>query len=317
MPTTRNPKHGSWGVWPRVRAKRHYAKIRTWAQLKEVKPLGFAGYKVGMTNCCIIDNAPNSMTKGQEISIPVTIVECPPLNAFSLVFYKKTYNGLKKIYQLFSKNPDKELKRKICLPKKHEEKQVADFDDIRLLVHTQPKIIGLKKKPDVFELAISGSSNEEKLKFANAVLGKEIKVSDVFQEGNQIDVHAVTKGKGYQGPVKRFGIGIRAHKSEKTKRGPGNVGAWTGNRSWTVSHAGQMGYHQRTQYNNWVIKISSDPKLVNRPGGRKHYGDVKSDFMIVKGSLQGPAKRILRLIHAVRHNEKIPVQAPAISFIRK
>ena len=49
-----------------------------------------------------------------------------------------------------------------------------------------------------------------------------------MKDGDQLDFHCVTKGKGYQGPVKRFGIQIRARKAEKTKRGPGSLGSWKG-----------------------------------------------------------------------------------------
>ncbi|RUA19603.1 MAG: 50S ribosomal protein L3, partial [Flavobacteriia bacterium] len=73
--------------------------------------------------------------------------------------------------------------------------------------------------------------------------------------------------KGFQGPVKRHGVSLRSHKSEKTIRGPGNLGAWTGNRSWTVAHAGQTGYHLRTEWNKWVLKIGDNPEEVNRKGG--------------------------------------------------
>ena len=42
----------------------------------------------------------------------------------------------------------------------------------------------------------------------------------VVKEGDYIDLRAITKGKGYQGPVKRFGIGLKSHKSEKGRRAP-------------------------------------------------------------------------------------------------
>lgn len=316
MPKARKPRCGSLGVWPRVRAKRSYSRIRSWAQLKDVKPLGFAGYKVGMTHCSVVDNRPNSLTKAQEITIPATIVECPPLRAFSIVFYKNTTYGLKKVGQVLSKNCEKELSRKISVPKKKAGSQPEVFDDLRILVHTQPKLIKLKKKPEVFEVGLGGSK-DEKLKYANDILGKDIKLSEVFAEGNQVDIHAITKGKGNQGPVKRFGVKIRARKSEKVKRGPANLGAWTGNRSWTVAHAGQTGYHQRTQYNKWILKIDDDPAFVNQKQGIKHYGNVKSDFIIFKGSVQGAQKRLIRFNHTVRPNRKIPTQAPNITFVNK
>ena len=83
-----------------------------------------------------------------------------------------------------------------------------------------------------------GGSIEEKFKFAKENLGKEILILDVFKQGDQIDVHSITKGKGFQGPVKRFGITIRTHKSEKAKRNPGSLGPWYGHAHfmWKVPH---------------------------------------------------------------------------------
>ncbi len=107
--------------WPRKRAKRSYARIRTHPTSLEVKPLGFAGYKVGMTHLIVVDNRPESLTFNQDIFVPTTIVECPPLKAFSLRFYKKTTSGLRLVGEVFSK-PDKELARKINLPKKASKK---------------------------------------------------------------------------------------------------------------------------------------------------------------------------------------------------
>ena len=79
MPTTRFPRSGSMQFWPRKRARRIYARIRSWVKSDDNKPLGFAGYKVGMTHCLFLDNKKTSMTKNQEVPVPVTVIECPPL----------------------------------------------------------------------------------------------------------------------------------------------------------------------------------------------------------------------------------------------
>ena len=77
MPTTRKPRKGSMQFWPRKRAKKQTARVRSWASSKEIKPLGFAGYKAGMTHAIVIDNRQKSLTKGEKISTPVTVIECP------------------------------------------------------------------------------------------------------------------------------------------------------------------------------------------------------------------------------------------------
>ncbi len=252
MPTTRNPRRGSMQYWHRQRARRTFARVRAFPATKEIKPLAFAGYKVGMTHTMITDNKATSMTKGEDIQMPVTIIECPPLKTASIIFYKKTKFGLKTSSAVVAQKLDKELERRISMPKKTnkniEDIRDEDYDDLRVLVYTQPKLTTIgKKKPELFEIALSGKK-EEKLEHAKKLLGNEISIKEVFNEGQLLDVHAVTKGKGFQGPVKRFGIMLRPHKSEKGVRRPGNYGSWTGPRTWRAPAPGQMGYHQRTRW---------------------------------------------------------------------
>ena len=95
MPNIRKPRSGSMQFWPRKRAKRVYARVRSWLSKKEPGMLGFAGYKVGMADIIITDNSKASLTKGHDIIWPVTIVECPPMKVASARFYKKTVHGKK------------------------------------------------------------------------------------------------------------------------------------------------------------------------------------------------------------------------------
>jgi len=98
----------------------------------------------------------------------------------------------------------------------------------------------------------------------------------------------------------------------KTHRGARKVaciGSWHPSRvSYTVPRAGQNGYHHRTQTNLKIYRIgkSTDPKnaftdFENTPksitpmGGFPHYGVLKTDFLILKGCLVGPKKRVLTL----------------------
>jgi large subunit ribosomal protein L3 len=318
MPNIRKPRKGSLQFWPRKRAKRQYARVRSWTRLKEAKLLGFAGYKAGMTHLMINDSRKNSLTRGEEIFCPATIIECPPLKTASIRFYKNTINGLKIVSEVFAEKIDKELGRKIIAPKKVRKKieEVGDYDMIRLLVYTQPKLAGMKKKPEIFEIGIGGNK-EEQLKYAKEKLGKEINVDEVFTAGQQVDIHAVTKGKGFQGAVKRFGISLTSHKSEKSRRTPGSLGPWVaqGHILWRVAYAGKMGYHQRTEYNKWLIKIGTKPEEINPKGGFVNYGIIKNPYILVKGSVIGPVKRLIRFNHAIRQNKKIPAEAPILSYL--
>jgi len=305
--------------WPRKKAKRIYARVHSYPASNEAKLLGFAGYKVGMIHSIIVDNKKTTLTKGTEISCPLTVIECPPLKIASIKFYKKTISGLKLVSEILAEKHDKELERKLNVPKKITKKveDIKDYDDIRLLVYTQPKLTGIgKKKPEVFEIHLGGKK-EDKLKYAQEKLGKEVKIDEIFKEGNQLDIHAITKGKGFQGPVKRFGISLRSHKSEKSIRNPGSLGGWKaqGHVMYRVAHAGQMGFHERTEKNKWILKISSDPSQVNPKSGFKNYGLVKSQYILVKGSIQGPKKRIIRFNNSFRPSRKLPSEPPRITVI--
>ena len=260
------PRKGSMQFWPRVRARREYPRVRSWPTSSENKLLGFSGYKVGMTHIMITDNKKTSPTKGRTLSIPVTIVECPPLKILGARFYREEDSCLHAAAQVMFK-ADAEIKRKLRLPKKPTSSfddykdKLSKYVDLRAIVYTMPKKTNIgKKKPEVFEIAIGGDM-EQKFEYIKNNLDKEISISEVFSEGAFIDVKAVTKGKGYQGPVKRFGVSLRAKKSEKTKRGPGSIcGGWKAqaHMMYRVAFAGQTGYHTRTEWNKQLLKIVDD-----------------------------------------------------------
>ena len=313
MPRTRQPRMGSMQFHPRARSRYNHARIRTWPTGKEAKLLGFAGYKVGMTHLLINDNRAASLTKGTDIFCPVTIVECPPIKAASIKFYKNTQDGTKAVSEIFSDSLDKELDRTI-LSRKKKGKEAADFDFVRLMCYTQPKLTGIgQKKPETFELAVGGNK-EQQLAFAKEKLGKEISVNDVFKEGQMLDIHSITRGKGFQGPVRRFGVSLRHHKSEKSRRNPGSLGAWRaqGHIMWRTAHAGKMGYHLRTEYNKWIVKIGNKSEEINAKGGFRHYGTVKNSYILVKGSLFGATKRLITLTETIR--QKKSLEAPQIAY---
>ncbi|MBI2137690.1 50S ribosomal protein L3 [Candidatus Woesearchaeota archaeon] len=322
MATTRSPRKGSLQYWPRKRAVRPFLRISHYPELAEVKLNGFAGYKVGMTHIFVADNRPNSMTKGKSVLLPATIIECPPLKVASVRFYRSSPYGSSVAREVFVSR-DKNLARRVLLPKKDAlvqldevAKELGSFSDLRLNVYTQPHLSSVGKvKPELFEIALGGKSVEEKFNYAKSIVGREIPVADVLREGQQVDVYAVSKGKGVQGPVKRFGVSLRSHKSEKGVRGPANVGSWTGNRSWTVAHAGRMGFHSRVERNKWLLKLGSKPDEINAKGGFVNYGVVRSSYILLRGSLPGHARRLVRLTPSRYPNHRLPVQAPSIDYV--
>ncbi len=304
--------------WPRKRTVNLPARIRSWVPESKVKPLGFIAFKAGMTHIQAVDNYPRSMTKGENIVIPTTILECPPMGIAGVCFYKNTSLGFTKVATVLAPNLPKELSRRLPLPKKATKKleEVTDFEDLRLLVYSNPKLTSVdSKNPQMLEVALGGSK-EEKISYVKEKLGKEILVTDIFENGLQVDVHGISKGKGVQGTVKRYGVPLRQHKAEKTKRGIATLGSWTPKRvEYTVPQSGKMGYHLRTELNKQIIKIDTKTQDVNPAGGLNRYGVVKNTYILLDGSVVGPKKRAVVLTLAARPSKKIHKDAPELVAI--
>lgn len=298
MGTIHKPKSGSQQYWPRKRAERILPNVN-WNAIKTPHNglMGFIGYKVGMTSAFVKDNTSDSMTKGKKIIIPSTIVECPGLKIFSVRFY----NNKKVVGDVIVSN-DKELKHVVKVPKQigKVENFKGEFDDVRVLVYSEVKKTNIKKTPDMIELAISGTK-EQKITFINDKIGKSISISEVFSEG-LVDVRGVTIGRGLQGPVKRFGISLKSHKSEKGVRRPGSLGPWHPARvTFVTVMAGQLGFFTRVLLNNMILKSAKISDLnINKSGGFLQYGNVKTEFLVISGSLPGPQKRPLLLTVPLR-----------------
>lgn len=297
MPTLKSPRKGSLQFWPRKRGSKFLPRVN-WDAIDSGKNLkGFICYKAGMVSVLVKDNTQNSMTAGKEIVVPATVLECPSMKIFSVRFYKND----KVMSEVLAEGLDKELKRRVKIPKKSSKKvdDVKDYDDVKLICYSVVKKAGIKKKPDMVEVGLNGSV-EEKMAFVKENLGKEISVGNVFGAGDVIDVRGLTRGKGFQGPVKRFGIKLRVHKSEKGVRKVGSIAPWHPARvTFRTPMAGQMGMHTRVVYNNKILEIGE-----GKFKGIKNYGDVKTNYVLVKGSVQGPAKRQLVLTSALRETKK-------------
>lgn len=312
MPKHNTPRRGSLQFWPRTRAKRILPSANWPALEKQEKAgiLGLIAYKVGMQSAIVKDNTEHSLTKGKKIVIPATILEVPAMKIFSIRFYKHN----QPIKEIIVSN-DKELKTKLKLPEKQikqediEKKinEVKDYDNLRIIVYSVVNQTNIKKSPDLIELGLSGH-RDDKLKVIKNFINKEISLSEIIEIFNNklVDVKGVTKGKGTQGPVKRFGIALRFHKSEKGLRKVGSIGPWHPARiMFTVPMAGQMGFFTRLSYNNKIITSGKiREKDINPKGGFKHFGEIKTDYLILQGSVQGPKKRQLLLTVPLRETKK-------------
>jgi large subunit ribosomal protein L3 len=179
---------------------------------------------------------------------------------------------------------------------------VDRIHQLRVIAATQPHKAGVSKKnADILEIAIGGGSIPDQLEYAKGLFGERKGISDIFKLGETIDIIGVTKGKGFQGPVKRWGVRILQRKSRKTKRGVASIGPWKPRRVMPgVPRAGQMGLHNRMERNKRILLMGSDFKRVTPAGGFKSYGNLQGDYVLLKGSVMGPAKRLITLRKASR-----------------
>uniref|UniRef100_A0A7C3IX70 Large ribosomal subunit protein uL3 n=1 Tax=Candidatus Methanomethylicus mesodigestus TaxID=1867258 RepID=A0A7C3IX70_9CREN len=316
------PRRGSLMYYPRVRARRITGRVRTWPTAEGTpKLLGFAGYKAGTTHVVMIDNRQKSPLFGREVLKEVTVLEVPPIFVYGIRAYAKTPKGLRTLGEVLSKELPKNASRAIVPPKDYDASKAsaaldaksAEIVEVRVLAMTQPDKAGFgKKTPDILEISVGG---EPKAAYdhAKSLLGKEIKIKDLFSEGQFVDATAITKGKGFAGAVKRFGVKIQPnwHKHRKGKRVVASISPSRPHMMFTIPRPGKMGFHQRTEYNKRILKIGDNPSEINFVGGLLHYGLLKNGYALIEGTLPGPAKRLIRIRAPVRL-KKAKIEAPKI-----
>lgn len=298
-----HPRRGSLQFNPRWRAGSEIAHISKWVEKKDAKVLGFCGYKVGLIHGLMAETNQKSPLKGQERQVALTVVEAPPLKVVGYRFYDGTAVG-----EVWANNLPKELGRTLKLPKKEKNVDIdalkAKAKKIVLIVSTQPYLAGFpKKRPEIMEYGLAGELDVQ-LKTGQEFLGKEIAAKDILKPGDYLDAFSITKGKGFQGPVKRHGVSLLPPKTKRSRRKPGNIGGWVPKHSfWGTPMPGKMGFYQRCEFNKRLLKIGE--KGFPNSAGWPHYGTVKSDYLLFKGSLGGPAKRLVRFRFAIRSPKHI------------
>ncbi len=263
-----------------------------------------------MTHAFIVDYRKRSTTAGQEVVIPVTIIETPPLHVVGARLYRSEPYGSRVVAEAWADETHKEAGRRFPSHPPSSLEALQEFgnaaaDEVRLVVHTEPWLVtGVgSKTPDVFELRVSGDGFEDRRKFAVSQLGKEISVEQVAKEGEFWDLIGNTKGKGFQGHTKRWGVKLQPRKNSKHRRMIGTLGPHNPSFvTFRIPQAGQMGYHRRTVYNIRLLRVVRDPKTdtITPHGGFLHYGNVRSSCVLVHGSVPGPTKRLLRFRMPIR-----------------
>jgi large subunit ribosomal protein L3 len=283
-----------------------------------------------MTHVVMINDESDSPREGMEETVPVTIVETPPMRAVALRAYEDTAYGKKPVTEVWTDEFHDELDRVLDVPEDYDADAAeddlrdaienGDVADLRVITHTVPDDVQSvpKKKPDVMETRVGGGSIEDRADFALDIVGDGgvHEMNDVFRAGEYTDVSAITKGKGTQGPVKRWGVQKRKgkHARQGWRRRIGNLGPWNPSRvRSTVPQQGQTGYHQRTELNKRLIDIG-DGDEASVDGGFVNYGEVDGPYALVKGSVPGPEERLVRLRPAVRPNDQ-PRLDPEVRYV--
>jgi len=324
------PRRGSMAFYPRVRARSLESRIRTWSdsKLERSSLLGFAGYKVTNLNVLAIDDREKTPNYGKNIMNASTLIATPPLKIIGIRAYAETAYGKNAIFDVFAKDNDKYLSKKA--PFKYKEGKLeeinAHLDKIKqvvAIVSSYPIVASLsQKKPFVWEIPIGGKDTRSKIDYVVSNFGKQVTIKDVFETGQYVDISGITRGKGIEGPITRFGVKRKQHKSRKSVRALGTLGPISpAVVTYTVPRQGQRGFHQRTEYNKRILIISNSEKdtefKINPNGGFEHFGMIKNDYIIVKGSIPGVPKRLVKMRFPIRSVSKKVLEPKVLEVLVK
>ncbi len=343
-----NPRKGSIAYRPRKRARREIPSFSSFPILPgPSKPVNFFGYKAGMVHLIAQSLHPGGKNDKMEIQLPSTVIECPPLPVWGVRLYSQDAYGMRVLGEFsVDKLSTSAMKRLKNFKKKSQHKKNVPASQpktetqtknrpsskthlsfetldslknqiycVRLLVHTQPEKTQFgKKKAEMAEVALSGNV-EEQLSFAKEKFGKTISVKDVFKESQDVDVKAVSRGFGFGGVVARFGIKTFRPKA-KYIRAVGSISPLRpGTVQFTVARPGQLGYHNRTEFNKHILKIENDAAKINPKSGFEHYGTIQNEYILVAGSVPGPVKRLVGLRECTRPNPRLHYKIGPIQLV--
>jgi large subunit ribosomal protein L3 len=296
--------------------------------LEKSSLLGFAGYKVTNLNVLSVDDREKTPNYGKNLMNSSTLIATPPLKIIGIRAYAETAYGKNAIFDAFAKDNDKYLSKKASF--KYKEGKLdeinAHIDKIKhvvAIVSSYPATASLsQKKPFVWEIPIGGKDTKTKIDYIISNFGKQVNIKDVFETGQFIDISAITRGKGIEGPITRFGVKRKQHKSRKSVRALGTLGPISpAVVTYTVPRQGQRGFHQRTEYNKRILIISNSEKdndfKINPDGGFEHFGMIKYDYIIVKGSVPGVPKRLVKMRFPIRTVGKKIVEPKVMEVLVK
>jgi len=234
------PRRGSLAYRPRGRAKSLIPRIRTWPKIQADKPtmLGFPAFKAGTVHAITTDDRAKTPNFGKPLFNVSSVLSVPEMQVNGLRLYARELGNDSAIADIKS-----DVQASLAKAPMERVSRVA------ALTSVVPKDVGLsQKKPVVLEVGVGGAGVKEQAEYVAGLVGKKVKFAEVFKPGMYVDVLGITKGKGFEGPVTRFGIKRKQHKSRKSVRAVGVIGPWhPAAVMYTVARAGQMGFHQRTE----------------------------------------------------------------------
>lgn len=322
------PRRGSVAFRPRARAKSLEARVRNWPNvaIEKTALLGFAGFKAGEINILTVDDREKTPNFGKHLLNSSTLIVTPQIKIIGIRGYNKNVYGSHALFDVYAKDLPKELVRKFDA--KYNEAAFAKslslldkINSVMAIVAVSPYDVNIsQKKPFVFEIAVSGKDVKARYDYLKTLLGKEVRISDIFQVGQYIDVFGITRGKGVEGPITRFGVKRKQHKSRKSVRAVGTLGPISpAVVMYTVARQGQRGFHQRTEYNKRILLMSNTESngqnSINHTGGFKHFGVVNGDYIVVKGSIPGVPKRLIKMRQPIRGIQKKIVEPKVLEVV--
>lgn len=240
-------------------------------------------------------------------------------DTFKRRLYKNwtSQSNQKKAFKKYSNLSDDELNARLI-----QIEQRASV--VRLVCHTQLDRLSQsnkQKKAHIMEIQVNGGDAKAKVKFCKEHLERDVRIGEVFKMNDLCDTIAVSKGRGTEGVVTRWGVTRLPRKTHRGLRKVACIGAWHPSRvSYSVARVGQNGYHHRTEMHKKIYQVFSQPddadkasidttscktekdltqKGINPMGGWKHYGLVQNDFIMIKGSCPGCVKRPITLRHCL------------------
>ena len=307
------PHRGSLAYLPRCRAKSMEARIRAWPKVNSDEPklLAHAGFKAGCVQIVNIDDREKTPNHGKQLVSLGTVIATPPILIIGIRGYSIDPRGRHAEFDYHADNLPKYISQFVQAKENSlidSEKLLKSIKEIYAIIAVTPKNAGLsQKKPYIFEASVKGGDIKKQFTFLKELLGKEVKIDQVFEAGTTVDTAAITKGKGWEGPITRWGVKRKQHKSRKSVREVGSLGPISPQYvMYTVPRAGQRGFHQRIEYNKKIMLMDNTENSkfkINPDGGFKHFGNVNGDFVIVRGSVPGTYNRLIKLRSQIR---KIP-----------